>query len=92
MHIIVVHALIDVAMVVIAVTSNRDITMAEDLFATGMIGGQMLLLASWLGFSESRTRNKVSAFTVGCMFLSTVAIICTGATQGGFNQSSPEWH
>ena len=89
MHILVAHALIDIVVAAIALNSGtRDISMAEITIAGGLVGGQMLLLAAWIGFSDAHPRNKFSISCIGCAFLSFVTTACGGYHNLSFSYGS----
>ncbi len=79
MTVAVVHLVIGIALAVIAsVSGPRGYSMFEALSASGIIGGQILLFATWLVFFSNDTITKAcrvclwSGRVIGCRVQSVV--------------------
>lgn len=77
MKIVAVHLMIDVVIVAVAiVSSNRVVSVFEQIFASGMVFAQLILLSSWLGFSQSAIWKKVLGCVFGVLVVSMVIVLC----------------
>ncbi len=90
MTVAVVHLVIGIALAVIAsVSGPRGYSMFEALSASGIIGGQILLFATWLVFFSNDLLQRLAGFVSGVAVLSVVASICgtEGSSRFDFDTS-----